>query len=50
MTKGAPVRDYADSVSLEDSAEGGTRVSWDVQFRPLVPGTVLDAIAASSGR
>lgn len=62
MTKGAPVRDYAGRVALEGSADGGTRVSWDVQFRPVVPGTgwlisrltkrtlnhVLDAIADSS--
>ena len=62
MTKGAPVRDYIGGVALHDSPAGGTRVSWDVQFRPVVPGTgwlitllskrtlnhVLDAVAASS--
>lgn len=62
MTKGAPVRDYMGSVTLEESGDGGTQVSWDVTFRPLVPGTgwlislasrrtlnrVLDAVAASS--
>jgi hypothetical protein len=62
MTKGAPVRDYEGSVALEESADGGTKVSWDVQFRPVVPGSgwlislvskrtlnrVLDAVAASS--
>lgn len=62
MTRGAPVHDYVGTVALEDSPAGGTRVSWDVQFRPAVPGTgwlitlvskrtlnhVLDAVAASS--
>jgi hypothetical protein len=62
MTKGAPVRDYVGSVALEESAGGGTQVSWDIQFRPVVPGTgwlialvskrtlnrVLDAVAASA--
>jgi hypothetical protein len=37
MTKGAPVRDYVGSVALEESPDGGTQVSWDVQFRPVVP-------------
>lgn len=62
MTRGAPVRDYVGNVALQDSPDGGTRLSWDVQFRPVVPGTgwlisllskrtlnhVLDAVAASS--
>ena len=62
MTKGAPVRDYVGRVTLEESPDGGTQASWDVQFRPVVPGTgwlislvskrtlnrVLDAVAASS--
>jgi hypothetical protein len=62
MTKGAPARDYVSSVALADSPDGGTLVSWHVQFRPVVPGTgwlisllskrtlnhVLDAIAVSS--
>jgi hypothetical protein len=62
MTKGAPVRDYVSSVALEESPDGGTQVSWDVQFRPVVPGTgwlislvskrtlnrVLEAVAAGS--
>ena len=62
MTKGAPVHDYLGSVALEESASGGTQISWDVQFRPVVPGTgwlislltkrtlnrVLDAVASSS--
>jgi hypothetical protein len=62
MTKGAPVRDYLGSVPREESPEGGTQVSWEVQFRPVVPGTgwlisrrtkrtlnrVLDAVATSS--
>lgn len=61
MTRGAPVRDYVGSVTLEDAPAGGTHVSWDVQFRPVIPGTgwlisllskrtlnhVLDAVAAS---
>ena len=63
MTKGAPVRDYTSGVALGESPEGGTLVSWDARFRPLVPGTgwavalvskhtlnrVLDAVAESSG-
>ena len=61
-TKGAPVKDYLGSVALDVSPNGGTRVTWDVEFRPIVPGTgwllslltqrtlnrVLDAVAASS--
>jgi uncharacterized protein YndB with AHSA1/START domain len=61
-TKGAPVKDYLGSVTLDDSPSGGTRVTWDVEFRPIVPGTgwlisrmtkrtlnrVLEAVAASS--
>ena len=38
-TKGTPARDYEGRVTLEESPRGGTTVSWDVQFRPLVPGT-----------
>ena len=62
MTRGAPVRDYVSSVALDGSPAGGTRISWDVQFRPVLPGTgwlisllskrtlnhVLDAVATSS--
>jgi len=62
MTKGAPVRDYLGSVALADSPSGGSRVTWDVEFRPIVPGTgwlislltqrtlnrVLDAVNAGS--
>jgi hypothetical protein len=62
MTKGVPVRDYASSVALEESPDGGTRLSWDVQFQPVVPGTgwlislvskrtlnrVLDVVAAAT--
>ena len=61
-TKGVPVEDYLGSVTLDDSPSGGTRVTWTVEFRPIVPGTgwllslltkrtlnrVLDAVAASS--
>ena len=61
-TKGVPVKDYLGSVALDDSPSGGTRVTWTVEFRPIVPGTgwllslltkrtlnrVLDAVAASS--
>ena len=64
MTKGAPVKDYLGSVALENSPGGGSRVTWTVEFRPIVPGTgwlislltkhtlnrVLDAIAASASR
>jgi uncharacterized protein YndB with AHSA1/START domain len=63
MTKGAPARDYRSSVALQESPDGGTLVSWDARFRPVVPGTgwavslvskhtlnrVLDALAESSG-
>ena len=62
MIKGAPVRDYTSGVALEESPNGGTVVSWDARFRPVVPGTgwvlslvskhtlnrVLDAVAESS--
>jgi len=60
LLKGAPVRDYTSGVALEEPPEGGTLVSWDARFRPIVPGTgwvvslmskhtlnrVLDALAA----
>jgi hypothetical protein len=63
LLKGAPVRDYTSGVALEELPAGGTLVSWDARFRPLVPGTgwalslvskhtlnrVLDAVAESSG-
>ena len=63
MIKGAPVRDYTSSVELEESPDGGTLVSWDARFRPVVPGTgwafslvsrhtlnrMLDAVAERSG-
>jgi len=62
LIKGAPVRDYASDVALHESPDGGTAVSWEARFRPLVPGTgwalrllsirtlnrVLDAVAESS--
>ena len=62
MIKGAPVRDYTSGVVLEESPGGGSLVTWDARFRPLVPGTgwaislvskhtlnrVLDAIAERS--
>ena len=64
MTKGAPAKDYLGSVTLDALPSGGTRVTWDAQFRPVVPGTgwlisrmtkrtlnrVLDAIAAGTQR
>jgi uncharacterized protein YndB with AHSA1/START domain len=63
LLKGAPARDYTSGVALEESPAGGTLVSWDARFRPIVPGTgwavslvskhtlnrVLDAVAESSG-
>jgi polyketide cyclase/dehydrase/lipid transport protein len=63
LLEGAPVRNYTSGVALEESPGGGTAVSWDARFRPLVPGTgwavslmskhtlnrVLDAVAESSG-
>jgi uncharacterized protein YndB with AHSA1/START domain len=39
MTKGAPVHDHSSSLALEEAPGGGTQVSWDVSFRPVVPGT-----------
>ena len=39
MTKGAPVRDYTSTLALAESEKESTRVSWDVCFRPIVPGT-----------
>jgi hypothetical protein len=39
LIKGAPVRDYTAGVALKESHSGGTVVSWDARFRPLVPGT-----------
>jgi hypothetical protein len=38
LVAGAPVRDHAGEVRFDpDSA--GTRVTWTIRFRPLVPGT-----------
>jgi hypothetical protein len=62
MTRGAPVKDYLGSVTLDALPSGGTQVTWDAAFRPNLPGTgwmiaritertlnrVLDAIASSS--
>ena len=39
MIEGAPVRDYSATVTLDESAGGGTRVCWGVRFRPRLPGT-----------
>ena len=64
MIKGAPVRDYRSSVSLEESPDGGTLVSWTCSVPPGRSGhrlgasrslskhtlnRVLDALAESSG-
>jgi uncharacterized protein YndB with AHSA1/START domain len=38
LVAGAPVRDHEGIVRFEPEA-GGTRVTWSVRFRPLVPGT-----------
>ena len=38
LVAGAPVRDHAGEVRFEPDA-AGTRVTWTVSFRPLVPGT-----------
>jgi uncharacterized protein YndB with AHSA1/START domain len=38
LVAGAPVRDHAGEVRFEPDA-AGTRVTWTVRFRPLVPGT-----------
>ena len=38
LVAGAPVRDHAGEVRFEPDG-AGTRVTWTVRFRPLVPGT-----------
>jgi uncharacterized protein YndB with AHSA1/START domain len=38
LVAGAPVRDHQGSVRFEPDG-AGTRVTWNVRFRPLVPGT-----------
>jgi uncharacterized protein YndB with AHSA1/START domain len=38
LVAGAPVRDHEGVVTFEPDG-GGTRVTWTVRFRPLVPGT-----------
>jgi uncharacterized protein YndB with AHSA1/START domain len=60
LVKGAPVRDYRGTVTLDEAPGDGTRLRWEVTFRPSIPGTgwlisraskrtihqVLDAMAA----
>ncbi len=38
LVEGAPIRDHAGDVVLTPDGEG-TRVTWTVRFRPLIPGT-----------
>ena len=38
LTAGAPMRDHHGCIDLEP-CDGGTRVTWSVEFRPWVPGT-----------
>ena len=38
LVAGAPVRDHAGEVRFEPDGSG-TRVTWTIRFRPLVPGT-----------
>jgi uncharacterized protein YndB with AHSA1/START domain len=38
VVEGAPIRDHAGEVVLTPDGDG-TRVTWTVRFRPLVPGT-----------
>lgn len=38
LVAGVPVRDHAGEVRFEPDGSG-TRVTWSVRFRPLVPGT-----------
>lgn len=38
VVEGAPIRDHAGEVVLAAERDG-TRVTWTVRFRPLVPGT-----------
>ena len=39
LLSGAPVREYAGAVSVEESGKGGSRVLWTVRFEPRLPGT-----------
>ena len=38
LVAGAPIRDHSGEVRFEPEA-AGTRVTWTIRFRPLVPGT-----------
>jgi uncharacterized protein YndB with AHSA1/START domain len=38
LVEGAPIRDHAGDVVLTPDGEG-TRITWTVRFRPLIPGT-----------
>ncbi len=38
LVAGAPIRDHAGEVRFDPDASG-TRVTWTIRFRPLVPGT-----------
>ena len=39
ILSGAPVNDYTGRVTLEPLADDGTRVCFDIQFQPKIPGT-----------
>ena len=52
----APYRDYASTITLAPTPDGGTAISWRSTFEPIVPGTgrllrwLLRAILASFAR
>ena len=39
LLSGLPLRDYRGDVTLTATADGGTDIHWQSQFRPKVPGT-----------
>jgi len=39
VISGAPVRDYSAQIAVDGVPVGGATVSWDVSFRPVLPGT-----------
>jgi uncharacterized protein YndB with AHSA1/START domain len=39
LAKGAPVRDYRGTVTLDEAPGDGTRLCWEVAFRPIIPGS-----------
>jgi len=39
LLSGLPLRDYRGDVTLTPTADGGTDIHWQSQFRPKIPGT-----------